>query len=209
MERQKIPTNTITRLSIYLRELQKLEDKHIDYISSFSLSKNLHMKDDQFRKDLSYFGSFGKRGKGYNVKLLKNRIAQILGIKDKVQKVAIVGAGNLGSALLKYKGFKKFGFEIAFAFDKDQNKVGKIISDKKIEPIDNLDNILKRYDIKIGIIATPAQAAGEVADKLVKAGVLAILNFAPTSVVVPKNIKLKNVDLSMELEGLSYYLSRQ
>ena len=157
------------------------------------------------RKDLGYFGQFGVSGAGYDTGQLKAASEKILG-KDKIWNVAVVGVGHLGSALLAYPGFKERGLNIVAAFDSDATRIGKQVNDVTIQSIDELPKEIGEKSVSIGIIAAPAKNAQEVADKFIKAGVECILNFAPTTLIVPENVKVKDVDLSRELETLSYYM---
>lgn len=206
MPKFKVPEVTIERLSIYLRAIKRLNEESI--LSSQELANLLETSDGQVRKDLAYFGEFGVPGQGYKVGKLKKEIRHILGL-DTTWGMALVGVGNLGRALLIYPGFKKKEFEIRAAFDKDPSKIGKVWQEVEVQDIENIPQILPLKEIKIGIITTPASAAQEVADKLVKGGVRGILNFAPTRISIPKEVKLKNVDLSMQLENLSYFLNKR
>ena len=209
MRPSKVSESTIKRLSIYLRELKNLSKSHVRFISSQDLSSRLGLSDAQIRKDLSYFGAFGKIGVGYYVEGLKSAIESILGVNSKTWKVAIVGAGKLGSALASYSGFSNRGFEIQACFDNDKNKIGQYLSRVRIEDSSRIKNVIRKRDIKIGIIAVPYDQAQKVADELVKGGVKSILNFAPAKIKTDKIVHVKDVDLSMELEGLSFYLSRE
>lgn len=206
MPKFKVPEVTIERLSIYLRAIKRLNEESI--LSSQELANLLETSDGQVRKDLAYFGGFGVPGQGYKVGKLKKEIRHILGL-DTAWGMALVGVGNLGRALLIYPGFKRNEFEIRAAFDKDPSKIGKVWQGVEVQDVENIPQILPLKEIKIGIITTPASAAQEVADKLVKGGVKGILNFAPTRISIPKEVKLKNVDLSMELENLSYFLNKR
>jgi len=206
MPKFKVPEVTIERLSIYLRAIKRLNEESI--LSSQELANLLETSDGQVRKDLAYFGGFGVPGQGYKVGKLKKEIRHILGL-DTTWGMALVGVGNLGRALLIYPGFKRNEFEIRAAFDKDPSKIGKVWQGVEVQDVENIPQILPLKEIKIGIIATPASAAQEVADKLVKGGVKGILNFAPTRISIPKEVKLKNVDLSMQLENLSYFLNKR
>ena len=203
----KIPESTAQRLSIYLRGLALLADNGTENVSSNELGEYAGVNPAQVRKDLAYFGQFGIRGQGYSVQELKSRIAGILGT-DQAWKVALIGIGNLGKALSAYKGFDKQGFHIAAIFDADEKKIGKPIRGITVQPMQNLTHSVSEMNIRIGVIATPAETAQPVADALVKAGVLCILNFAPARINVPKHIKLRYVDLSTELESLSFYLTQ-
>ena len=205
MPRFKVPEVTVERLSIYLRAIKDLEEDKI--LSSQELADLVGTSDGQVRKDLAYFGEFGVPGQGYRIAKLKQEIRHILGL-DSTWGIAIVGIGNLGAALLTYPGFKREEFEIRAAFDKDESKIGKVWRGIKVQHVDKIPQVLSEKHIKIGVITTPATAAQEVADKLAKGGVKGILNFAPVRISVPKEIRLKNVDLSMQLETLSYFLGK-
>ena len=206
MPRFKVPEATVERLSVYLRSIKRLKDERV--LPSQELAELVGTSDGQVRKDLAYFGEFGVPGQGYRVGTLKEEISRILGV-DRVWRIALVGMGNLGAALLAYPGFKRQGFEIKVAFDNDLSKIGKVWQGVKIEDVEKIPQILFEQEIKMGIIATPAQAAQSVASKLIEGGVKAILNFAPVRIVVPDRVKLRNVDLSIELEALSYFLGRK
>ena len=202
---KKVPEGTISRLFIYLREITELTKMNIRTISSAELGERINLSDAQVRKDLGYFGQFGVSGAGYDTRELKAALEKILG-KDKTWNVAVVGVGHLGSALLTYPEFKERGLKIVAAFDSDARKIGKRVKDVTIQSIDELPKAIRKKKVSIGIIAVPAKNAQAVADKLVKAGVECILNFAPTTLIVPENVKVKEVDLSRELEMLSYCL---
>lgn len=203
----KIPETTITRLSSYLRVLDELEGKGFDNTASYQLAEELDINDSQVRKDLTYFGQFGKPGMGYETTKLKKEIQKILGLTKK-WKVALVGVGNLGSALLAYKGFKRQGFYIVAVFDNDPKKIGRKKAGVIVESIVRLKQIIQKERIKMGIITVSAPSAQDVANLLVKARIRAILNFAPARISVPKQVRLNNVDLSLSLENLSFFLSR-
>ena len=205
MPRFRVPEVTVERLSIYLRALKKFSDDRI--ISSQDLAEIVGTTDAQVRKDFAYFGEFGIPGQGYRVGKLKEEIIHILAL-DKKWSLALVGVGKLGSALLAYPGFRREEFKIKLAFDVDPGKIGKIIEGVRVEDAKRIPEILSSNQIEVGIITTPAEVAQEIAEKLVEGGVRGILNFAPVRLVIPENIKLKNVDLSMELETLVYFLSR-
>ena len=197
---RKIPGPTIMRLSLYYRGLA--ESRKAEYISSKELSGFTGFSPEQIRQDLSYFGQFGSPGKGYDIGLLKDRIRKILGV-DKRLKVVVVGTGNLGSALMRYKGFVEQGFDIINGFDIDRKKVGRIIYGKQVLHISRLRNIIGKEKVKIAVLAVPAEYANDIASKLVKCGIKAILNFAPARLRLPSGVKLLNVDLGVELERLS------
>ena len=202
---KKVPEGTISRLFIYLREIAELTKMNIHKISSAELGERTNLSDAQVRKDLGYFGQFGVSGSGYDTRELKASLEKILG-KDKTWNVVVVGVGHLGSALLAYPGFKEHGLNIVTALDSDARKIGKQVKNVTIQSIDELPKAIKDKKVSIGIIAVPAKETQEVADKLIKAGVQCILNFAPTTLIVPENVKVKDVDLSRELETLSYFL---
>jgi redox-sensing transcriptional repressor len=201
----KISDSTVRRLSKYYRTLGIFLDEKHETVSSDELAKRDGITPAQVRKDLSFFGNFGKRGLGYNIKELREEIAKILGINQK-WNVALIGAGNIGTALLDYGEFKKQGFIIKLVLDNDVNKIGKVIKGHEIKDINNLEEEIKRGEIQIAIIAVPAYSAQTVADKLVASGVKAILNFAPMSLKVPENVAIRNENMSIEIESLSYAL---
>jgi len=205
---KKIPVSTISRLFVYLRELAELEKVNIHTISSAELGDRTNLSDVQVRKDLGYFGQFGVSGSGYNVGELKVALEKILG-KDKSWKVAVIGVGHLGMALLTYPGFHEHGLKIVTAFDSNARKIGKKFADVTIEPFEKIAKIVKDKDVTIAIITVPAKAAQEVTDSLVSADISCILNFAPVSLTVPEKVKVKDVDLSRELETLSYFLTNK
>ena len=202
----KIPEATITRLSVYSRYLKDLEKKGVVTISSSEIAEGVGVSSAQVRKDLAYFGEFGTKGVGYNVKDLLSYIRKILGL-NKTWNLILIGAGNLGSALVTYQEFKDRGFNIVGVFDNDLAKIGKQIADLKVLPVEDLPDIIEKYDVRIGIIAVPAKAAQSVADVLVKNGIKAILNFAPINIHLPKDIAIQNVDLSIKLEALTFSLT--
>ncbi len=200
---RKISESTIRRLSLYYRALSILEKENYETISSKELAKREKLTPAQVRKDLSFFGSFGTRGLGYPVTELKNKIASILGI-DKPWKVALIGVGNIGSALVSYKEFQKQGFQIVKLFDNDQRKIGSNHKGIIVSDIKNLQKELREENIEIVIITVPATVAQYIVDEVVKAGVRSILNFAPVNLKVPDNVYLRNENMAMELEYLSF-----
>ncbi|MFQ5989289.1 MAG: redox-sensing transcriptional repressor Rex [Candidatus Methylomirabilales bacterium] len=205
--KSRIPERTITRLSIYLRCLEELVTDGTTAVSSQQLAERFGLNSAQVRKDLAYFGQFGVRGLGYYTVELKQNLERILGLNQKWE-VALVGLGNLGSALLNYRGFQQRGFRILVVFENDPSKVGRRIGRIPVYHVQKLVPILKRRRIKMAVIAVPAGTAQGVADRLVAAGVNAILNFAPTQLSVPKGVKVQNVDLSVMLKTLSFYVIR-
>ena len=211
MKKKSIPSITINRLSIYHRCLEKIleteKGRELKIISSFKIAEMTGINSAQIRKDLAYFGEFGKRGLGYPLVNLNRELKKILGL-DKKWSVIIAGAGNLGKALVKYKGFQKRGFVIKGIFDNNPSKIGKKIDHIFIYNIKEIEEFIQAENISIGILVAPANSAQEVADKMVAGGIKAILNFAPVHITLPREIKIHNVDLSIELEGLTYYLSQ-
>ena len=204
--KRRIAEAAVARLCSYNRALDELDREGAEIISSDELGERTGYNAAQIRKDLSCFGEFGKVGRGYYVKELKEAISQILGI-DRMWNVALVGAGNLGSALLAYPGFRERGFKIVAVFDNDLRKIGKKWEDVTLQDISEMSEKIKEQDIQIGIIAVPAEAAQQVADMLVFSGIRAILNFAPARIVVPEGVELRTAELSSELECLSYFLT--
>jgi redox-sensing transcriptional repressor len=207
MKPMKSPEKTVTRLSIYLRCLEELETGGVASVSSRQLAERFGLNSAQVRKDLAYFGQFGVRGLGYYIAELKHNLERILGLKQDWE-VALVGVGNLGSALIAYKGFQARGFKIGLAFDADPAKMGLVVGDVHVTDIGKLVQTVRRKKVKIAVVAVPAAAAQSVADLLVEAGVTAILNFAPAQLTVPDGVKVQNVDLSVLLKTLSYHTVR-
>jgi redox-sensing transcriptional repressor len=205
---RKVSDSTIRRLSMYYRSLSEFENKGRNTISSKDLAKTERLTPAQVRKDLSIFGSFGTRGLGYQVEELKKKIADILGL-GRSWSVALVGVGNVGSALVSYKEFQKQGFNIKLLFDNDQRKISKNHKGIVVSDVKNLTEQLKENKIEMVIIAVPAPVAQEVADMVVSAGVKSILNFAPTQIKVPKDVVLRFVNMAMELEHLSFCLANK
>ena len=203
----KIPGMTIRRLSGYTRCLLQLEEDNVKTVSSQELAERFNLNSAQVRKDLAYFGEFGVRGIGYYVTGLKNELQRILGL-DRAWPVVLIGFGNLGSALFHYKGFGTQGFKIAAIVDDDPAKVGRDVDGVPIIPSRELARVARTRSVQIAIVAVPAESAQTVADQLVAAGIKAILNFAPARIKVPRDVRLKNVDLSIELETLSFYLAK-
>jgi len=205
---KKISDSTIRRMSKYFRSLEQLLEKRIETVSSDTLAEMDGITSAQVRKDLSFFGTFGKRGFGYNTKALKKQIENILGLY-RTWNVAIVGAGNIGRALTDYAEFKKQGFIIRLIMDKDSTKLGKQVHGLTIKDFNKVNDLVKSEQIDIAIIAVPADSAQMVADKLVSAGVSAILNFAPRSLKVPEGVTVKYENMAVEMEALSYFLSNK
>ncbi len=199
----------VGRLSLYLRELESFARHERQTISSKQLGQALGLTDAQVRKDLAYFGQFGQPGIGYQVKELITRIRGILGT-DRTWRALLVGAGNLGRALLSYRGFAKKGFHIVGVCDNDPGKIGKPVenhAELQIESCERIGNLIAERNIQIGILTVPADAAQKVADQLLQAGIKGILNFAPASVTVPEDVSLTSVDLALCLEQLVFRVS--
>ena len=205
-DREAISELTTGRLSVYLRCLTYLESIHQETVSSHELAARFHLNSAQIRKDLACFGEFGTRGVGYNVSRLKEHLVRELGI-DRTRSVIIAGAGNLGMALADYRGFNDNGFHIAALIDVDPEKIGRTSrSGIPVLAFDELPRIVSSQAVEIGIIAVTADNAQTVSDALTRAGVNAILNFAPVQLRVEAHVKLKSVDLRINLESLSFYL---
>jgi redox-sensing transcriptional repressor len=203
-----IPNPAVRRLSFYLRQLEAFKRKDRRTISSKQLGESLGLTDAQVRKDLAYFGQFGHPGIGYRVDDLIAQVRHILGT-DKIWNVLLVGAGNLGRALLAYKGFTAKGFTLAAIFDSDPNKVGKKFASFTIQPLTELETTIRQHSIRLAILTVPAEAAQAVADQLIAAGIRGLLNFAPVSLQLPPDIALNAVDVAVSLEQLSFQVNVQ
>jgi redox-sensing transcriptional repressor len=201
----EIPAVVIDRLPVYARALTDLEARGRDVVSSQELGEMLGVTPAQIRKDLSYFGRFGKQGRGYNVVRLAQELRQILGL-DRQWSMVLVGVGHLGRAILAYDGFQPQGFIIVEAFDSDPELVGEKVGHLKVRPTSDLTRYLQERQVDIGIVAVPAAAAGPLINVLVEGGVRAILNYAPTAVAVPPNVEVKNIDPVLALQSMTFYL---
>jgi redox-sensing transcriptional repressor len=201
----RISDYTVRRLSVYCHLLEELESDRIDVVSSAKLAHLAGTNSAQVRKDLSYFGNFGKRGRGYAVSDLKRRIRSILGI-DRLWRVVLVGAGNLGSALFSYKDFSHHGFQIVAILDNDPDKVGTRWEGIEISSVARCEEVLQNTPVDVAVVTTPASEAQAVVDRLVKAGIRGVLNFAPCKVEAKSGVHLRNVNITIELEGLSFAL---
>lgn len=200
---------TAGRLSVYLRCLNTLDAAGVKTISSRALAEQFQLNAAQIRKDLAYFGEFGVRGVGYYVKELKRHLRMILGL-DRTVRVAILGAGNLGLALADYPGFRQEGFAIVALFDAERGKIGRRSrGGVRINGIDDFRKLVKSEHIDIAVVAVPADSAQGVVNVAVQAGIRAILNFSPGTLKVPPGVKLKNVDLTVSMESLSFFLARE
>lgn len=203
---RKVAESTIRRLSLYLRFLEEFEGQGMATVSSGALASRGGTTSAQVRKDLSFFGSFGKRGLGYPVPELVERLRGILGLTRRYS-VAMIGAGKIGSALVQYRGFRQRGFDIVAIFDVDPVKIGRQWNGLQILDIAALESQFQHGGIDMAVLVTPAEAAQPLADRLVALGVKAILNFAPVQLVVPEDVVVKTVNLALELETLSYALA--
>ncbi len=203
-----IPEATVARLAVYLRVLGGMAGTPLATVSSEALAAAAGVNSAKLRKDLSYLGSIGTRGVGYDVEVLRERISVCLGVSEH-RSVVLVGVGNLGQALAGYGGFRSRGFRIAALFDIDPAAVGEEFAGVRVHPMEGLRAVVGTEDVSIGVITTPAEAAQEVADRLVEAGVTSILNFAPAVLVVPANVDVRKVDLAVELQILSFHEQRK
>lgn len=205
---KRIAESTVRRLSLYLRFLEDFEARGLATISSDELAARGGTTSAQVRKDLSFFGSFGKRGLGYAVPELAARLRDILGL-GRQWRVIIIGAGKIGSALAQYRGFSQRGFQVVGVYDSDATKVGKRIDSFVIRDLASLERDAAREHVDIAILTVPADAAQQVVNRIVKSGIGAVMNFAPIQLQVPDAIALKNVNMAMELEGLSFALANR
>lgn len=204
---RRIPDATVNRLPVYLRSLYEVTETRTATISSERLAEMAGVNAAKVRKDLSYLGSYGTRGVGYDVQYLLFEMSRELGLTQD-WPVVIVGVGNLGHALANYGGFGDRGFPVGALVDADPARVGQLVGEVRIRHVDELSEIVGELGVAIGVVATPAASAQEVVDKLVAAGVRSVLNFAPASVVVPAGVSLRKVDLAVELQILSFYQQR-
>jgi len=205
MAEKMIPDIVVGRLPLYLRTLQQmaLENRHTT--SSQELGERVGISAAQIRKDLSQFGEFGKQGTGYDINFLVEQLQHILHV-DKVWEIAVVGAGDIGSAVARYQGFTNRGYKVALVFDNDPHKIGRKLGSFIIQDNVELINSIKNAGVKVAMITVPASHAQEVADMLVKAGVKAILNYAPISINVPSDVKVQYIDPVIHLQRMTYYL---
>jgi redox-sensing transcriptional repressor len=203
---QDIPGPAIYRISFYLRQLETLQRASHETVSSKELGKALGYSDAQVRKDLTYFGQFGHPGVGYRVEELIQRLKKILGT-DRVWPVVLIGAGNLGRALMSYKGFLRKGFQLAAVFDADPAKVGRRFGELEILPMEKLQACVHELQVRMAIIAVTPEAAQSVVDLLAAAGVHGVLNFSPTNLKTPPDVYVQSVDLALQLEQLSFRMS--
>lgn len=205
MTKLEIPRKAVYRLSLYYRALQRLKGNAVETVSSAALAKVAGVKPTQLRKDLAYFGQLGTRGLGYSVAHLAQTLREALGTA-RLQPVILIGVGHLGSALVRYRGFQKEGFEIVAGFDADADSVRAEELGLPVLPMSQLRDFIREKQVKLAILTLPVTVAQEVANDLVKDGIQAILNFAPTVLEVPDGVVVNNVDLAIELENLSYFI---
>ena len=205
---KRIADSTVRRLSAYLRFLEDFEGRGLSTISSEELARRGGTTSAQVRKDLSFFGSFGKRGLGYSVPELAGRLREILGL-GKQWKVIIIGAGKIGAALVAYRGFRQRGFNILAAYDLRPDRVGKTLEGIPVRDVTQLEKDVSKDRPDIAVVTVPSENAQAVVDRVVKAGIKAILNFAPTQLQVPADVTVKTVNMAMELEGLSFALTNR
>lgn len=209
MKSEKISELTTSRLSVYLRCLNTLAAEGIKTVSSQALADQFRLNSAQIRKDLAYFGEFGTRGVGYSVEELRQHLTQILGL-DRAHRVGIVGAGNLGTALANYNGFRDSSFAVVALFDNDREKIGRRVGPAQVPVFDvkKLAAVVREREIDVAVVAVPARAAQPVLNQIMSAGVKAVLNFAPARLHARPGVKVKTVDLAISLESLSYFLAR-
>ncbi len=200
-----IPDIVIGRLPIYLRALNRMAQAGYEVTSSHELGKRLGISSAQIRKDLSHFGGFGKQGTGYQIKYLQEKLCEVLQV-NREWDVALIGAGDLGRAIAHYKGFIDRGFRITCVFDADPQKIGLNLDGLVVQSVDAMQDTIRQQDIRIAMIATPAEVAQDVADRLIEAGVLAILNYAPISLNVPEEVRVQYIDPVVHLQRMTYYL---
>lgn len=201
-----IPDIVIGRLPVYLRALTRLLQEGQEVTSSHELGQRLGISSAQIRKDLSHFGGFGKQGTGYQIAYLVEQLRQVLKVNQEWE-VVLVGAGDLGSALVHYKGFSDRGFRIAYVFDNSPEKVGRNIGEFTIRPMNEMQNTVRDKGVKIAMIAVPAEKAHEVANQLIEAGIRAILNYAPINLNVPSNVHVQYIDPVLHMQRMTYYLT--
>jgi redox-sensing transcriptional repressor len=203
----EIPEVVINRLPVYARALTELAMRGETVVSSQALGELLDVTPAQISKDLSYFGRFGKQGRGYNVNSLLSKLREILGI-DRQWRLILVGVGRLGQAIAEYGGFGPQGFEIVAAFDANQAVVGRQIGGVSVKPIEEMERFLKTTRVDIGIVAVPANDAQRVVDRLVALGVRAILNYAPITAHVPKDVTIRHIDPVLAMQSMTFYIKR-
>jgi redox-sensing transcriptional repressor len=205
MNSEKIPDIIIGRLPIYLRALQRLADQGIQNTSSQELGEMIGISAAQIRKDISQFGEFGKQGTGYSIPFLIERLQTIMKI-NRIWDIIVVGMGDIGHALARYNGFANRGFKVIMLFDNDPDKVGQKVNDLEILSMDSMVEMVRQNKIRIAMLTVPASAAQSVAEQLVKAGIKAILNYAPIHLNVPNDVRVQHIDPATHLQRMTYYL---
>jgi redox-sensing transcriptional repressor len=205
---KRIAESTVRRLSVYLRFLEEFEERGLATVSSEELARRGGTTSAQVRKDLSFFGSFGKRGLGYSVPELATALREILGL-GKEWKVVIIGAGKIGAALAQYRGFRQRGFNIIAAYDTNPDKIGRTLEGTEVRDMALLEADVQRQAPDIAVLAIPNEGAQQVLDRVVQAGIKAVLNFAPSQLHAPADVTVKTVNMAMELEGLSFALTNR
>jgi redox-sensing transcriptional repressor len=205
MAEKVIPDIVVGRLPIYLRALQRMRAENRHITSSQELGERLGISAAQIRKDLSQFGEFGKQGTGYSIDFLADQIRQILNV-DRVWDIAVVGAGDIGSAVARYQGFANRGLRVAMIFDNDPEKIGQQVGAFTVQDIAQIESAIRKAGIQVAMIATPGAQAQGVADQLIASGVRAILNYAPISLSVPENVHVQYIDPVIHLQRMTYYL---
>jgi len=205
MEKSSIPEVVVARLPVYIQKLNQLVREGREIVSSQEMAEHLGVSSAQIRKDLSFFGGFGKQGTGYNVINLLESLRSILNL-NQIWEVVLVGVGHLGQALLSYQGFSRNGFEIVMAFDNDPKIIGKTFAGIKVIDVNEMQNHICPRSVPIAILTVPAGNAQEMADQLIRCGVKAILNYAPVTLKVPEGIRLANIDPVLSLQTITYYL---
>ena len=205
---REVPDACVARLSLYVRELTRLGTQRVGFVSSRRLAQSLGLTDAQVRRDLSTFGQFGTSGRGYDVGRLHERLTAILGVAGRTWNLALAGVGNLGSALLAYRGFRERGFLFRVAVDTDPRKIGRTIEGVAVSPSEQLAALVAQHHIHIGVLAVPVASAQTVCDQFIESGVRAVVNFSPVHLEVPPSVWLRVVDPAVELESLAFYLAR-
>jgi len=205
MPAKRVPDIVIARLPLYLRALSAMQNSGKEFASSQEMAKWLGISSAQIRKDLSHFGEFGKQGTGYSVSGLQQKLRQILKV-EREWPIVIIGAGNIGSAIANYPGFAHRGFRVCAVFDNDPKKIGSAIGIYEVCDVRRLPEFVSQHRIRLAMIAVPAEAAQEVADLAVAAGITAILNYAPINLIVPEHVRVENIDPVLHLQHMTYYL---
>ncbi len=204
----EVPEVVVLRLPLYVRALTQLEREGMNVVSSQQLGERLQMTPAQIRKDLSYFGRFGKQGRGYSIQFLLEELREILGLTGE-WRACLVGVGRLGRAIINYTGFAPEGFTIVAAFDSSENQVGTAVGDLAVRPMSHLPYVVNEVGVSIGIVAVPAAQAQTVIDRLVESGIKGILNYAPVAPYVPRGVVVRNIDPVLSLQSMTFYLKNE